>query len=103
MAQTRTLHEDSRRTQATHTESSVDTDGSGDVTVTISDLREIENPEDVTVTATGGYTADVQSVSGKDVTIRVFHGDYDATADGALIAATNLSGGPDLQITALGR
>jgi len=77
----------------------VDTDASGDVVVTVSELRNIESPADATAQASGGYVANVQSVSGNDVTVRVFE---DAGAAGEMSAVTGTAGVTDVHVRATG-
>lgn len=84
---------------ASTTSTGVETDGNGDVTVTVSDLRTIESAADVTASATGGYVANVQSVSGNQVTVRIFE---DAGAAGALAPVTGTAGVTDVHVTAVG-
>jgi len=88
-------------TQKTGTETvtGIDTDGSGDVVVTMSELRQIDEPNDVQAQAAGGYVANVQSVSGNEVTLRIFQG---GGADTELSAITGGSGVTDLWVHALG-
>lgn len=84
---------------ASTTVTGVDTDGSGDVTVTLSDLRHIEDPADVQAQATGGFTANVQSVSGNSVTVRIFESAGSAAAHAPV---TSGSGVTDLHVSAVG-
>jgi hypothetical protein len=49
----------------------VDTDASGQTTVTVSELKAIEDPTDVRAYASGGYLVNVMSVSDQDVTVEV--------------------------------
>jgi len=49
----------------------VDTDASGQTTVTVSELKLIEDPTDVRAYASGGYLVNVMSVSDQDVTVEV--------------------------------
>jgi len=48
------------------------TNGSGDISQEVPDLKRIESKADVSVQAEGGYTANVRSVTGNSVTFRVF-------------------------------
>lgn len=73
----------------------------GGFTVTVSDLTEVH---DAIVVAGGGYLAEVASISGNSVTIKVYEFNYPATAAGT---ATEVSAGTDLsgvtfRIVALG-
>ena len=87
------------RREGTETVTGIDTDGSGDVTVTVSELRQIDEPNDVSAKAAGGYVANVQSVNGNEVTFRIFQG---GGADSELTAVTGDSGVTDLWVHALG-
>lgn len=100
---TRTTNVFTDRTSTSMLEQSVDTDGNGDVTVTVGGLREIEGEEDVSVEADAGFVAGVQSVDGNSVTIRVYQGDYGAGAAGPLVPITGTNGVTDLRITAVGQ
>lgn len=84
---------------ASTTATGVDTDGSGDTQVTVSELRHIESPADVTASAAGGYVASIQSVSGNTVTVRLFE---DAGAAGELAAVTGTNGVTDVHVHAEG-
>ena len=64
----------------------MDTDASGDVTFVIAGLRNVEMAR---LDIGGGYRADLQSISLNSVTFRVYTCDYDAVADGPLIAHTS--------------
>jgi len=66
----------------------VDTDASGDLTVTFANLRRIDE-RSVEITLEAGYEGHVQSVSGNQATVRIYYYDYDAVADGAAIADTS--------------
>jgi len=83
----------------TETVTDIDTDASGDVIVTVSELREIEEPNDVSAQAAGGYVANVQSVSGNEVTFRIFQG---GGADTELAPITGGSAVTDLWVHAVG-
>lgn len=65
-----------------------DTDGSGDITYTFSSLKRIESKADVEVQAESGYVANVTSISGNQVTFRVFES---AGSNAAMSAATGAS------------
>lgn len=84
---------------ATETVTGIDTDASGDVTVTVSELRQIESPNNVQAQAAGGYVANVQSVDGNDVTFRIYQG---GGAASELSAVTGTTGVTDLWVHALG-
>lgn len=84
---------------ATETVTGVDTDASGDVEVNVSDLRQIESPNDVSAQAAGGYVANVQSVSGNVVTVRIFQS---AGAAAEMAAVTDGTGVTDLWVSAVG-
>lgn len=86
MTETRNPHTRSSRV-ATLSQDNVDTDGSGDFTLTFTDLREIPSIDDVSVQAEGGYVANPQSVSGNTVTVRL----YESAGSAAALAA-NTSG-----------
>jgi len=63
----------------------------GGFTVSFPELRAVHY---AVATATGGYLAEVASISGNSVTIKVLYFDYDAAADGPAIevpAGTDLS------------
>lgn len=77
----------------------VDTDASGDVTVTFGGLASIASVADVSVSATGGYTANVQSVSGNTATVRVFQGGGADTPLAAVASGTDVT---TLEASALG-
>lgn len=87
----------------THTGSttaeSVDTNADGDVTVTVPNLREIESAADATAQATGGYVASVESVSGNEVTVRVFQ---EADGGGTLGAVADTQDVTDVRVRAEG-
>jgi hypothetical protein len=78
----------------------VDTDGNGDTTLTFDGLRQIGGPPDVNVQAAGGYVANVQSVSGTQVTVRIHQGGGAATE---LAAVTGTNGVTDLWAEAVGQ
>ena len=64
----------------------------GGFDVRISELGHVYN---AVVNASGGYIAEVASISGNVVKIKVYYFDYDATADGPAIEVpdgTDLSG-----------
>jgi|APHM01.1.fsa_nt_gi hypothetical protein len=67
-------------TRAVAVAQNVDTDASGDTTVTFDSLREIDSGPSVHVQATGGYVANVQSVDGNTVTVRIFESAGSAAA-----------------------
>jgi hypothetical protein len=85
---------------ASTTVTGVDTDGSGDVVVTVGGLRQIESSADVDAQAADGYVANVQSVDGNDVTVRIFES---AGSAAALSAVTGGSGVTDLYVQAEGQ
>lgn len=87
----------SRRSSVT--EADVDTDGNGDVTITVTELRQIESAADAQASAAGGYVANVQSVDGNSVTVRIFE---DAGAAGALSASTEGTDLTDVHVSAVG-
>jgi len=76
---------------ASTTEVDVDTDGSGDVVVSVTELRNIESPADASASASGGYVANVQSVDGHDVTVRVFESAGSAAELSAVTGTTDLT------------
>lgn len=78
---------------------SVDTDGSGDVTVTVGELRHIDHVADVDVSVSGGYVGSVQSVSGNDVTVRIFES---AGSNAEMAAVTSGSDVTDVYVRAKG-
>lgn len=78
---------------------SVDTDGNGDVTITLTGLRHVESAADARASAAGGFVANVQSVDGNAVTVRIFE---DAGAAGALAANTGGTGVTDVHVSAVG-
>lgn len=58
----------------------VDTDGNGQVTVSVRGLRRIESVNDVEVrTEASGYIANVDSVDGNEVTFTIYQGGGAAT------------------------
>ena len=64
----------------------------GGFTVSIPELRRVVA---AIVQASGGYKAEVASVSGNTVTVKVYYYDYDASADGPAVEVpdgTDLSG-----------
>ncbi len=64
----------------------------GGFTVTISDLAKVY---DAVAIAGGGYLAEVASISGNAITIKVYYFNYPATATGTAVeipAGTDLSG-----------
>lgn len=85
--------------QESTTVTGVDTDGSGDVTVTVGGHRQIEHPGDVDVQAAGGYTANVQSVSGNQVTVRIFQSAGSAAAHAPVTSGTDVT---DVHVGAVG-
>lgn len=98
MSTPRNLHRNYRN--AHQEQAAVDTDGNGDVTITVSELRSIPSVAHVTAGASGGFVASVQSVSGNQVTVRIFQ---DAGAAGELAAVTNTADATDVHINATGR
>lgn len=84
---------------ASTTAEAVDTDDNGDATVTVGELRAIEHPADVDASAAGGYVANVQSVDGNTVTVRVFQG---GGADATLNPVTGTDGVTDVHVRAEG-
>lgn len=80
--------------------SNVDTDGSGDTEIVVGGLRQIEDAADVTANATGGYVANVQSVTGNSVTVRIFES---AGSAAALSAVTNGTDVTDVTVEAVGQ
>ncbi len=84
---------------ASTTATGVNTDGNGDAQVTVGDLRSIEHPADVSASAAGGYVANVQSVDGNTVTVRVFQG---GGADATLSPVTGTDGVTDVHVHAEG-
>jgi hypothetical protein len=84
---------------ASTTATGVDTDASGDAEVTVGDLRAIEHAADVDASAAGGYVANVQSVDGNTVTVRIFQG---GGADAELSAVTGTNGVTDVHVRAEG-
>jgi hypothetical protein len=76
---------------ASTTVSGIDTDGSGDVTITVGSLRQIEHPGDVDVQAYGGYTANVRSVSGNQVTVRIFQSAGSAAEHAPVASGTDVT------------
>jgi len=80
--------------------SNVDTDGNGDVEIVVGGLRSIEDPADASAQATGGYTANVQSVSGNAVTVRIFQS---AGSSAAHSAVSNGSDVTDVYVSAVGQ
>lgn len=69
----------------------VDTDASGDVQITVGGLRQIEDQADVSASASGGYVANVQSVSGNTVTVRIFQSGGSATVMSAVTGGTDVT------------
>lgn len=78
----------------------VDTDGSGDVQITVGGLRQIESAADVSAQAAGGYTANVQSVSGNSATVRIFQGGGSGTPHSAVTSGTDVT---DVYVSAVGQ
>lgn len=84
---------------ASTTEEGVNTDADGDVEVTLGKLRTIEDAADASASASDGYVANVQSVDGNTVTVRV----YESGADGSELAAvTDSDGVTDVHVKAFG-
>lgn len=77
----------------------VDTDGSGQVQITMGSLRQIEHVADVDASATGGYVANPVSVSGNTVTLEIYES-AGSNAEMAVVASTN--GVTDIHIRAEG-
>ena len=87
-------HEKLKKDFVTLTASEVDTDASGDITITFPHLRQIiEDSVDIKLEA--GYVANVVSVSGNTATVRIYQGDYDQSADAPLAAVAS---GTDIAI-----
>lgn len=63
-----------------------DSDASGDIAITFTDLRGILSEEDAKVTNEGGVFCVANALSRNAITFRVFEFDYDAVADGVAIA-----------------
>jgi hypothetical protein len=84
---------------ATEMATGVNTDGNGDAEVTVSDLSHIESPAYANAQAAGGYVANVQSVDGNTVTVRIYQG---GGADTELSAVTGTDGVTDLHVRAEG-
>jgi len=82
------------------TVSGVDTDASGNVVITIDGIRDVESAADAYAYADGGFVANVQSVDGADVTVRLFEGDGTA---GPLVAVTDGTGVTDVSVAAEGQ
>lgn len=74
MVETRNANFEYKTIWKTIAAADVDTDGSGDATISIPELRIVKS---VQASAQGGYKAELQSISGKTVKIRIF--DYPAT------------------------
>lgn len=79
----------------------VDTDGSGQAVITVTGLRQIESPADVTAQAAGGYLVNVLSVSGNDVTVEVRASA--GTAGNELPLVTGTADVTDVHINAFGQ
>ena len=73
----------------------VDTDASGNITITFPNIRQIFSEATVYVSIEGGYVAQVISISGNTATVRIYQGDYDQSADAPLTAVAS---GTDLGI-----
>jgi hypothetical protein len=85
---------------ASESVSDVDTDGSGDTEVVVGGLRQIEDAADVSAQATGGYTTNVQSVTGNSVTVRIFES---AGSAASLSPVTGGSDVTDVNVSAVGQ
>lgn len=80
-----------RQTSQEVAATNVDTDGSGDFSITFGDLRNIDSKGDVFAQAEGGYVVNVQSVSGNTVTFRVFESAGNAAALSATTSGTDVT------------
>ena len=94
-------HEKLRKELLTLPAADVDTDSSGDITITFGHLRHIVE-DSVKVSLEGGYVANVISVSGNTATVRIYQGDYDQSSDAALAAVASGSDIAILHAEALG-
>lgn len=65
----------------------VDTDANGDFTVNLDEFRRLESKAGVTAQAEGGFAANVRSISGRTVTIRLFDSGGTAGADFAAVTS----------------
>lgn len=81
----------------------VNTDASGDVTLTFNGLRKIDSQEDVSVEASGGYVCNVQSVSGNSATVRIFEAPQGGTSSTSLVAVTSGTSVTDIHGRAFGQ
>ena len=80
----------------------VDTDGSGDVVITIPELRRI-NGCVATVSQPAGYVANMHTISGNTVKVRVFQEQNDGKGAGVpLVAVLNANNVAALQLIAEG-
>lgn len=79
----------------------VDTDGSGQFTVSFTALRTISGPEDVDASTTGGYVVNCVSVSGNTATFEVRQG-HGGTAASELPLVTGGAGVTDVHASATG-
>lgn len=87
-------------TTASTMASAVDTDASGDTTITVGALRHIAHPADVVASSPDGYVASVQSVSGNEVTVRIYQG---GGADATLNPVTGTADVTDVHVRAEGQ
>lgn len=79
---------------------SVDTDGNGQTTVSVSELKLIEDPTDVRAYASGGYLVNVVSVSDQDVTVEILASG--GTSGNALTPVANETDVTDVYVVAEG-
>jgi len=93
----RNTHTD--RVSGEETVTGVDTDASGQVVIAVAELRHIESTADAHAEAAGGYLANVDGVSGNDVTVTLYQA---SGTDTELAAVTGSSGVTDVTVSAEG-
>lgn len=97
MVETRNANFKYRKVWKTYANTSVDTDANGDCTISIPELRIVKS---VLATIAGGYKAELQSISGKTIKVRVY--DYPGTPGGVATAKANGTDLAAMDILAMG-
>lgn len=90
-----------RLTHATESATNVDTDGSGQTSITVNDLKSIPDDTYATAEAGGGYVVNVDSVSGNSVTVTIYSSG--GTSGAELAAETNVTDLTDVTVSAFGK
>lgn len=88
-----------RKREVTDVVTAVDTDGSGQFTHTVGDLRSLDGPEQVDASAAGGYVVNCVSVSDNTATFELRYG---GGAGAELDLVTSGTDVTDVHIRAMG-